>query len=161
MERLAVYPGSFDPITYGHLDILERAVALFERVVIAIVENPNKSGCFTPDERMQMIRQVTSHLKGIEIDTFSGLLVDYVAKRGAQSIIRGLRAVADFDYEFQLASMNRRLAPRIDTVFLMTDESHFYVSSSLIKEVAKLGGDVSHFVPPPVLKALKARLIPV
>jgi pantetheine-phosphate adenylyltransferase len=155
MERVAVYPGSFDPITNGHLDILQRAVALFDRVVVAVVHNPNKAGFLAPDRRAELIREVVGSDSRVEVDVFSGLLVDYVREKRAKSIVRGLRAVADFEFEFQMASMNRHLAPDVDTVFLVTDEKNFYVSSSLVKEVSRLGGNVSAFVPQPVVRALR------
>ena len=158
MARTAIYPGSFDPVTNGHLDVIKRALQLVDTVVVAIVHNPNKQGCFSPDERAELLRDLLADEPRVEVDAFSGLLVDYVQSRGAGTIIRGLRAVADFEYEFQMALMNRRLAPDIDTIFLMTGENHMYVSSSLIKEIARLGGDVSEFVPEPVREALKKKL---
>ena len=158
MPRVAIYPGSFDPVTNGHLDVIGRARSMFDHVVVAIAHNVNKAGLFTPSERAALLTSVLGKDKQIEIDIFNGLLVDYVRRRGAGIIVRGLRAVADFEYEFQLALMNRRLVPEIDTVFLMTDERNFYVSSSLVKEVASLGGDVSGFVPAAVNAALHAKL---
>ena len=159
MTKLAIYPGSFDPVTNGHLDILSRALNVFDRVVIAIAENVNKQGLFTPQERATLLSQVIADKEPrLEIDIFSGLLVDYAKRRQASTIIRGLRAVADFEYEFQLALMNRRLVPEVDTLFLMTDESNMYVSSSLVKEVARFGGDISGFVPSAVTRALSQKL---
>ncbi|MBK8481907.1 MAG: pantetheine-phosphate adenylyltransferase [Proteobacteria bacterium] len=158
--RLAIYPGSFDPVTHGHLDILQRALGVFERVVIAVAENARKGGLFERAERVALLRQVVGEDSRVEVDAFDGLLVDYARRRGAQTIVRGLRAVADFEYEFQLALMNRALEPALDTVFLMTDQSNFYVSSSLVKEVARLGGEVGAFVPEPVRRALIAKLGP-
>jgi pantetheine-phosphate adenylyltransferase len=158
MPQVAIYPGSFDPVTNGHLDVIYRARAIFDRVVVAIAHNVNKSGLFAPEERASLLRSVLGDDDHLEIDVFSGLLVEYVRRRGASIVVRGLRAVADFEYEFQLALMNRRLVPDIDTVFLMTDERNFYVSSSLVKEVASLGGDVSGFVPPTVRAAMNAKL---
>ena len=158
MARTAIYPGSFDPVTNGHLDVIKRALKLVDTVVVAIVHNPNKQGCFTPEERAELLRGVLRHERGVEVDAFSGLLVDYVQARGAGTIIRGLRAVADFEFEFQMALMNRRLAPSVDTIFLMTDQDHFYVSSSLVKEIARLGGDVSEFVPDAVRVALEEKV---
>lgn len=153
---LAVYPGTFDPITNGHVDILLRSLALFDKVIVAIATNPNKTPLFALEERIEFIREAlgdkSSH---IEFDHNEGLLVDYCQKRGATTIVRGLRALADFEYEFQLAHMNRRLAPGIDTVFFMTDERNHYVSSSLVKEVASFGGDVSGLVPTAVAEALR------
>jgi len=155
-KRLAIYPGSFDPVTNGHLDILSRALELFDVVVIAIAENVSKTGLFTPKERAQLLRESIADdaERNTEVEVFSGLLVDYARRRGARAIVRGLRAVADFEYEFQLALMNRQMEPTLDTVFLMTDQQHFYISSSLVKEVARFGGDISPFVPPPVVRAL-------
>jgi pantetheine-phosphate adenylyltransferase len=156
-EVVAVYPGTFDPITNGHLDILERALALFDRVVVTIAANPRKQPLFSAEERTGFIRDAMagrSHAARIEYASFDGLLVDFCRGRGATVIVRGLRALADFEYEFQFAHMNRRLAPGIDSVFLMTDERNHYVSSSLVKEVASLGGDVTGLVPAQVQEAL-------
>lgn len=155
---IAVYPGTFDPITNGHLDILERALALFERVIVTIAPNIRKNPLFSTDERMQFIRDALPHYGSrLQFEVFEGLLVDYCRSRGATVIVRGLRALADFEYEFQFAHMNRRLAPGVDTVFFMTDERNHYVSSSLVKEVASLGGDVTGLVPAPVVTALAAK----
>jgi pantetheine-phosphate adenylyltransferase len=156
MQNLAVYPGSFDPITNGHLDVIARAKALFDKVVVAIAHNISKDGLFTPEERAKLITAALGQDPQVEVDVFSDLLVNYVQKRRGV-IIRGLRAVADFEYEFQLALMNRRLAPSVDTVFLITDERSFYISSSLVREVAQFGGDVSDFVPEPVRLALERK----
>jgi pantetheine-phosphate adenylyltransferase len=158
MSRIAIYPGSFDPVTNGHLDVICRARAIFDRVVVAIAHNVNKAGLFSAEERASLLAAVLDGDEQVEVDVFEGLLVDYVRRRNATIVVRGLRAVADFEYEFQLAHMNRRLVPEIDTVFLMTDERNFYVSSSLVKEVASLRGDVSGFVPPVVRAALHQKL---
>ncbi len=158
MPNVAIYPGSFDPVTNGHLDIINRALAIFDKVIVAIAENINKGGLFSLPERADLLTKVVGHHSHIEVDTFSGLLGDYARRRGAKTIVRGLRAVADFEYEFQLALMNRRLVPDIDTIFLMTDERNFYISSSLVKEVATFGGDVSGFIPEIVLDALKNKI---
>jgi pantetheine-phosphate adenylyltransferase len=158
MSQIAIYPGSFDPVTNGHLDVIYRAGAIFERVVVAIAHNVNKAGLFTPEERANLLQSVLGRDPRFEVDIFSGLLVDYVRRRSADIVVRGLRAVADFEYEFQLALMNRRLLPQVDTVFLMTDERNFYVSSSLVKEVASFGGEVSDFVPEVVRQALTKKL---
>jgi pantetheine-phosphate adenylyltransferase len=161
--RLAVYPGSFDPITNGHLDILQRSLRLFERVIIALADNVRKRPLFSVAERRtQILAAVAAAFSPtdaarIEVDALNGLLIHYVERRGAGCIVRGLRAIADFEFEFQLAHMNHRLSPNIETVFLMTAEEHFYVSSSLIKEVAQFGGDVSSMVPPVVAEALRSR----
>lgn len=156
--RIAVYPGSFDPITNGHVDIVQRALTVFERVVVAIANNVRKAPLFSVEERKQHILDAVGHDSRVEVDAFEGLLVDYVQSRGARIVVRGLRALADFEYEFQLAHMNRRLGKGIDTIFLMTSEKDFYVSSSLVKEVAQFGGKVSGLVPPSVEKALYDRL---
>ncbi len=157
MPRVAIYPGSFDPVTNGHLDVITRALSIVDRVIVAIAFNVNKQGLFPPERRAALLREVLAGEPRVEVETFSGLLVDYVTHRQASTIIRGLRAVADFEYEFQMALMNRRLAPAVDTLFLMTDERFFYVSSSLVREISALGGDVGQFVPPPVQRALEAR----
>jgi pantetheine-phosphate adenylyltransferase len=157
-ERVAVFPGSFDPLTNGHLDIVERSLEIFDRVVVAVAYNATKdSALFTPEERVQMILDATRSPRVIA-DSFSGLLVDYVERSGAQSIVRGLRAVADFEYEFQMAMMNRHLRPRIETIFIMASEAHFYTSSRLVKEVASLGGDVTGLVPSSVRRKLVRKL---
>lgn len=156
--KLAVYPGSFDPITSGHVDILMRSLELFDKVIVAIATNPNKEPLFTLDERQAFIRDALGdHTARVELSHNDGLLVEYCKKVGASTIVRGLRALNDFEYEFQLAHMNRRLAPGVDTVFFMTDERNHYVSSSLVKEVASFGGDVSGLVPPAVATALAAK----
>jgi pantetheine-phosphate adenylyltransferase len=155
--KVAVYPGTFDPITNGHADIVRRSLALFDRVVVALAENVRKAPLFTLEERRAMITEALGRDPRLEVDAFSGLLVDYCKRRGAGAVIRGLRALADFEYEFQFAHMNRHLAPEVETLFLMTSEESFYVSSSLVKEVALMGGDVSRMVPPAVVKALAAK----
>ena len=157
-KSTAVYPGTFDPITNGHLDILERALKLFDRVIVTIAPNERKHPLFTVDERIQFIKDAMTNVgPRLEFESFEGLLVDFCRSRGAGVIVRGLRALADFEYEFQFAHMNRRLAPGVDTVFFMTDERNHYVSSSLVKEVASLGGDVTGLVPAPVVAALAAK----
>jgi len=153
-ERVAIYPGSFDPITNGHVDIVQRALAMFDRVIVAIAENVRKTPLFTLDERIQHIHDAVDGDPRVEVDAFEGLLIEYVQRRGSKIVVRGLRALADFEYEFQLAHMNRRLGRGIDTVFLMTNEKDFYVASSLVKEVAQFGGDITGLVPPGVQRAL-------
>jgi pantetheine-phosphate adenylyltransferase len=155
----AVYPGSFDPITNGHVDIVRRSLQVFDRVIVAIAFNPNKdSAWFTPEERVLMIRETfRDEGKRVEADAFSGLLVDYVVGKQANVIIRGLRAVADFEYEFQMTMMNRHLKPQVETIFMMTGESHFYTSSRLVKEVVSLGGNVAGLIPDNVVPRLLAR----
>jgi pantetheine-phosphate adenylyltransferase len=157
MTKLAVYPGTFDPITNGHADILRRSVGLFDRVVVALAENVRKAPLFSLDERRAMILEAVGRDPRVEVDAFSGLLVEYCKRRNARVVIRGLRALADFEYEFQFAHMNRHLAPEVETLFLMTSEESFYVSSSLVKEVALMGVDVSRMVPPAVVAALAAK----
>lgn len=157
MTRIAVYPGSFDPVTLGHLDVLERATLIFDRVIMAVLENPGKSGLFTVEERVELIRQSVNENPRVEVDTFHGLTVEYARRVGAAAIVRGLRAVSDFENEFQMALMNRRLAPEIHTVFLMTSFSNVYVSSSLIKEVYRFGGMVEDVLPPPSARAMRRR----
>jgi len=147
MPTLAVYPGSFDPLTNGHVDIILRGARLFDRIVVAILVNAEKSPLFSMDERLDILRAVFKDHANVEIDTFGGLLVDYVERRRAQVIVRGLRALSDFEYEFQMALMNRRLNPKIETVFMMPAEQYTYISSKLIKEVFALGGRVHGLVP--------------
>jgi pantetheine-phosphate adenylyltransferase len=160
VKRTAVYPGSFDPITNGHADLVRRSLQVFDRVVVAVAFNPNKDQAwFTPEERVAMIRETFAEEGDrVEADKFSSLLVDYAAAKGANVIVRGLRAVADFEYEFQMTMMNRHLRGEIETIFMMTGESHFYTSSRLVKEVAGLGGDVAGLVPDVVLPKLIARV---
>jgi pantetheine-phosphate adenylyltransferase len=156
---VAVYPGSFDPITNGHVDIVRRSLQVFDRVIVGVAFNPHKdSAWFTPEERVEMIRETfRSESDRVLADAFSGLLVDYAVARGANVIIRGLRAVADFEYEFQMTMMNRHLTPQVETIFMMTGESHFYTSSRLVKEVASLGGNVAGLIPDNVVPRLTAR----
>jgi pantetheine-phosphate adenylyltransferase len=149
-----VFPGSFDPITNGHLDIVARSLLVFDEVVVAILMNPEKRPLFSVEERALLIREAFAHEKRVRVDTFSGLLVDYAKKVGATVIVRGLRAISDFEYEFQMALMNRRLNPRIETVFMMPAEQYSYVSSRLVKEVVELGGSVAGLVPKVVEKRL-------
>ncbi len=156
--RTAVYPGTFDPITNGHIDILERSLAVFDRVVVAIATNPRKQPLFTIAERIDFLKDaIGDRGDRVAYDSFGGLLTAYCQSQGASCIVRGLRAMADFEYEFQFAHMNRRLAPGVDTVFFMTDERNHYVSSSLVKEVASFGGDISGLVPHGVERALKEK----
>jgi len=154
-EKVAVYPGSFDPITNGHVDIIERALEIFDRLIVAVAYNPNKKALFTVEERLEMIRLVVKNDPRIAMASFDGLLVDFVRKQGANVIIRGLRAVSDFEYEFQMTLMNRKLNRKVDTMFLMTGYKWFYTSSALIKEAASLGGSVRGLVPDIVNQRLK------
>src|SRR5438874_11910351 len=157
-SSIAVYPGTFDPITNGHLDILERALRLFDHVIVTVAANVRKQPLFTTDERIQFIKDAMPQHDGrLQFEVFDGLLVEFCRAHRASVIVRGLRALADFEYEFQFAHMNRRLAPEVDTMFFMTDERNHYVSSSLVKEVASLGGDVTGLVPAPVVAALAAK----
>jgi len=156
-ERVALYPGSFDPPTNGHLDILSRARRLADRVIVAILENDAKTPLFSVAERIEMIREVTSGDTAIDVRSFQGLLVDFARESGASLIVRGLRAISDYEYELQMALMNRRLAPAVETVFLMAKEEYSYVSSRLVKEVARLSGDVTGLVPETVRRRLVAR----
>jgi pantetheine-phosphate adenylyltransferase len=151
----AVYPGSFDPITYGHLDVIRRATKIVDKLLVAVAECPPKETTFSAEERLRMVQDVTAEMPGVDVRGFDGLLVTYVAEVGAQGIIRGLRALTDFEYEFQMALTNRKLCGEIETIFLMPSESYSYISSSIIKEIARLGGDLSAFVPPLVAKKLK------
>jgi len=160
VKHIAVYPGSFDPITNGHVDLVLRSLQVFDQVIVAVAYNPNKdSAWFTPEERVTMIRE-TFQAQGRRVvaDAFAGLLVDYAASKGAKVIVRGLRAVADFEYEFQMTMMNRHLRPGVETIFMMTGESHFYTSSRLVKEVVSLGGSVAGLVPDAVLSRLLTRV---
>jgi pantetheine-phosphate adenylyltransferase len=158
VTTIAVYPGTFDPITNGHLDILNRALRLFDHVIVTIAVNQRKQPLFSAEERIQFIRDAMPHAQGrLQFEQFDGLLVDFCRAHNATVIVRGLRALADFEYEFQFSHMNRRLAPGIDSVFFMTDERNHYVSSSLVKEVASLGGDVTGLVPAAVVAALAAK----
>lgn len=150
MRRLGIYPGSFDPPTLGHLDVIERASRLFDEIIVAVGVNSSKKPLLTTEQRIDALVRSTASLDNVTVESFDGLLVDYVAGRGAKSIVRGLRATADFEYEFQMALVNRRLNPSVDTVFLMTKWEHSYLSSSIVREVAQLGGDYSEFVHPEV-----------
>lgn len=158
MPTAAIYPGSFDPMTNGHMDIVRRGLKLFDRVILAIAVNRNKSHLFTLEERVDMAKASLGDCEGIEFDVFDELIVNYCRRKKVGVLLRGLRAVSDFEYEFQLASMNRKLASDVETVFMMTSEESFYLSSNLVREIASYGGDVSELVPAPVLAGLKAKL---
>jgi pantetheine-phosphate adenylyltransferase len=155
--RIAVCPGSFDPLTNGHVDIIERGLAIFDRVIVAVAINAEKTPLFSVDERVGMIREMFRERPNVQVDTFDGLLVEYARRKGASAIIRGLRAVSDFEYEFQMALMNRRLDHEIETVFLMPAEQYTYTSSRLIKEVFRLGGEVGGLVPPMIEERLRQK----
>jgi pantetheine-phosphate adenylyltransferase len=158
MSTLAVYPGSFDPLTNGHVDIITRGARLFDRIIVSVLINAEKSPLFTMEERVEIAREVFKGMPNVEVDTFDGLLVDYVERRGAQVIVRGLRAVSDFEFEFQMALMNQRLNGRIETVFMMPAEQYTYISSRLIKEVFRLGGRVHGLVPDMVEERLRNKI---
>ena len=155
MKGLAVYPGSFDPITNGHLDLIRRGPGLFDRLIVAVLRNTEKSNLFSVEERLDLLRESVADLPTVEVAVFDGLLVDFAHDRGARHILRGIRALSDFEYEFQMALMNRRLAPDLETVFLMPREEFTFLSSKLVREVARLGGPVDAFVPPPVALRIK------
>ena len=157
MERIAIYPGSFDPVTNGHLDILERGLKMFDRIIVAILHNPNKASLFSMDERKALLQESLAAFSNVEFDTFNGLLVDYAASKNACAILRGMRAVSDFEYEFQMALMNRKLNRDVQTVFLMTGLRWIFTSSSIIKEAAQFGGDIDDMVPPAVSLKLKEK----
>ena len=156
-SRRAIYPGSFDPLTNGHLSLIQRGLKVFDGLVVAVANNPAKNALFSVDDRKRMIREAVNGDPRVVIDSFDGLLVDYAKLQGVHTVLRGLRAVSDFEYEFQIANMNRKLDPEFESVFMMTGEDYFYVASSLVREVASFGGDVSGLVPPNVSAALRAR----
>jgi pantetheine-phosphate adenylyltransferase len=158
MMRTAIYPGSFDPLTNGHLDVVQRAAKLFDRVIVAVAQNESKHALFTLKERVALVKGAVAGLPNVEADAFDGLLVEYVAAKKARAIVRGLRAVSDFEFEFQLALMNRKLDENIETIFMMPKDTYTFLSSRIVKEIARLGGDVSQFVPPNVQTALKKKL---
>lgn len=156
--RTAIYPGSFDPFTNGHLDIVQRATRLFDRVIVAVARSESKHPLFTPEERLALVQESIRRLPNVEADTFDGLLVDYVQRQSAQAVLRGLRAISDFEFEFQMALMNRKLNESFETIFMMPKDTYTFLSSRIVKEIAQLGGNVSPFVPPHVQTALAARL---
>ena len=158
-QTVAIYPGSFDPVTNGHLDLIERASELFGRLVVAILLNPEKDGPFFPvPERVEMLKEVVGHLPNVEVDTFKGLLVDYARRKDARVIVRGIRAVSDYEYELQMALMNRQLAPDLETVFMLPAQAYSYLSSRLVREVASLGGSIKELVPPVVEARIRAKV---
>jgi pantetheine-phosphate adenylyltransferase len=156
--RTAIYPGSFDPLTNGHLDVVQRATKLFDRVVVAIAKSESKHPLFTLEERVEMVARAVEHLPNVKADSFEGLLIEYVERVGAQAVVRGLRAVSDFEFEFQLALMNRKLNERIETIFMMPKDTYTFLSSRIVKEIATLHGEISDFVPPHVRAALEGKL---
>jgi len=155
---IAIYPGSFDPVTNGHLDLIERGEKMFDLVIVAVLKNTEKQPLFTVPERVEMLREVTSRWSGVEVDVFDGLLVDYARKRGAGVILRGIRAVSDYEYELQMALMNRKLEPRLETVFMLPGQDYSYLSSKLVREVAQLGGPLQGLVPSVVEERLRAKI---
>ena len=157
MSQIAIYPGTFDPITNGHLSIVKRALKIFDKLIIAILINPNKVSLFSREERIEMIQEAVAGQPNVEVESFDGMLVDYAVKRKAKVILRGLRALSDFEYEFQMALMNRKLNRDVQSIFLMTDYKWFYISSTIIKEAASLGGDISGLVPHNVSRMLKEK----
>ena len=156
--RIAIYPGSFDPITNGHLDIIRRAAPLFDQLIVLVVINPDKRPTFSHKERLELIQRVVGDLPNVQVDTYQGLLADYVTAKGACALVKGLRAVTDFEYDFQMALVNKKLAPQTETVFLVTSTQNLYVSSSLVKQVAQFGGDISDFVPEQILPDVTRKL---
>jgi len=157
-KAIAIYPGSFDPLTSGHIDLIERAVRLFDNLILAVVHNPSKHALFSVSERMDMLREVAVAYPNVEVDSFQGLLVHYAAQKRASVLIRGIRAISDYEYELQMALMNRRLCPDLETVFLMAGEAYSFVSSRMVKEAFSLGGDVSGLVPPNTERRLREKL---
>lgn len=157
--KTVICPGSFDPVTKGHMDIIERASKLFDKVVVAVLNNATKNPSFTIDERIELLKQTTSHLDNIEISTFDGLLVDFAKIKGASAVVKGLRAVTDFEYEFQMSMINKKLCPEVETIFLNTSQEYMYLSSSVVKQIAAAGGDISLFVPEEIRDKIVDRLL--
>lgn len=153
-----VYPGSFDPVTVGHMDLIERASRLFEEVTVAVLHNPSKSGCFPVEKRLEMLSRTCAHLPNVQIKSFGGLLVDFAVQEQAGIVVRGLRAVTDFESEFQMAQLNHQICPQVETLFLMTSPETAYISSSAVREIAAFGGDISAFVPPVILSEVRSAL---
>jgi pantetheine-phosphate adenylyltransferase len=157
-QVIAVCPGSYDPVTFGHVDLIERGARVFDRLIVAVLRNIQKEPLFSLDERVEMLQEATRHLENVEIDVFEGLLVDFARRRGAGVVVRGIRAVSDYEYELQMALMNRKMEPKLETVFMLPGEAFSFLSSSLVKEIARLGGSVEGLVPPLVEKRLKAKV---
>ncbi len=155
MSNIAIYPGTFDPPTNGHVDIIRRAAGIFDKLIVSVAVNPSKETLFSPKKRVSFLKKIVADLENVEVSSFTGLLVNYAKERGAQVIVRGLRAVSDFEYEFQMAHMNKNLYPEVDTVFMMTGDKYFYVSSNIVKEISSLGGDVKDLVHNMVEKELR------
>ena len=158
MKSRAIYPGTFDPVTYGHIDLIKRARKIFDEVIVAVAHNPGKAPLFTVEERVQLLKRATRSLRGVSVDHFDSLVVEYVKRKGSRVMIRGLRMLSDFEYEFQMALTNRKLADDVETIFMMPSESYAYLSARLIKEAGELGADLSAFVPPFVAGALRRKL---
>lgn len=158
MEVAAVYAGTFDPVTYGHVDLVQRGRRVFDRLILAVAESGEKTPLFTLEERVEILKEAVKDMPGVEVDSFSGLLVDYMRSRGVRVVLRGLRAVSDFEYEFQIALTNRKLNEEVETIFMMPKEEYSYISSRILKEIVRLGGDVKDFVPPFVQKKLEEKL---
>ncbi len=158
MEKIAVYPGTFDPVTYGHIDLIERGLRIFGRIIVAVAHSQEKKTLFSIDERVAMLKELTDKMKGVEVEDFDGLLVEYMRRKGAGVIIRGLRALSDFEYEFQMALTNRKLNERVETIFMVPSESYFYLSSHIIKETVAMGADVTDFLPELVVEKLRKKL---
>ncbi len=158
-KSIAIYPGSFDPVTNGHLDLIERAEQMFDLLIVAVLKNVEKQPLFSVNERVEMLREVTKHWPGVEVDVFEGLLVEYARKRHAGVILRGIRAISDYEYELQMALMNRKLEPRLETVFMIPGEPYSYLSSRLVREIAQLGGPLDGFVPAVVEQRLRAKVL--
>ena len=156
--KIAICPGSFDPVTLGHLDIISRASGLFDKVIVAVLCNTSKNPSFTVEERMNFLRKVTAGFDNVEIDSFQGLLVDYAREKGAVAVVKGLRAVSDFEYEFQMSMINKKLYPEVETVYLNTSQDYMYLSSSVVKQIASFGGDISNFVPETIHDKIVDRL---
>lgn len=156
--KIAIYPGSFDPVTLGHLDVIERAAVMFDRLIVAVMHNSTKQPLFTSAQRVDFLRRSTAHIPNVEISGFSGLLAEYAGQRGACAIVKGLRAVSDFEYEFAMALANRKLNPKVDTVFLMTSAQHMYLSSSMVKDIAQHGGSIADFVPAVIHEEIVLRM---
>ncbi len=159
-EIVGVYPGSFDPITNGHLDLIQRGARITDRLIVAVLRNEQKEPLFSVEERLEMLAEVVRGMPNVELDSFDGLLVDYAYQKGASVILRGIRAISDYEYELQMALMNRRLAPGIETVFMMAGEAYSFISSRIVKEVISLGGNITDLVPPPVEARLRQRILP-
>lgn len=157
--KTAICPGSFDPITLGHIDIIKRASKLFDKIIVVVLPNPRKNPCFTIEERLDFIKRATADIPNVEVDCYEGLLADYCKKKQACCVVKGLRAVSDFEYEFQMALSNKKLNPDTETIFLTTSEQNLYLSSSIVKQIASYGGDISHFVPSCILEDIKNRLL--